>query len=104
MKKQKRKNPLALSKKEMQRIGYKVIDTIVEHIAQVEHIKVHAQKTPQYLNKQLGGPIPEEGQDALALIEQAKEEIFANILAVPFVPLGAGNSSLQKVVSEVIDI
>ena len=82
MKKHKRKNPLALSKKEMQRIGYKVIDTIVEHLSQVEHLKVHAQKSPQYLNKKLGGDIPNKGLNPLSLIDQAKQEVFANILHV----------------------
>jgi len=82
MKKQKRKNSIALSKKEMQQIGYKVIDTLVEHFEQVENIKVHAQKSPSYLNEKLGGPIPNKGQNPLHLIDQAKEEVFTNILHV----------------------
>jgi len=82
MKKQKRKNPIALSKKEMQRIGYKVIDTLVEHFEQVESIKIHSQKSPQYLNEKLGGPIPKKGQNPFLLIDQAKQDVFANILHV----------------------
>lgn len=82
MKKQKRKNPISLSKKEMQRIGYKVIDTIVEHLTEMEDLKIHSQKSPAYLNEKLGGPIPNKGQNPIHLIDQAKQEVFANILHV----------------------
>ena len=78
----KRKNPIALSKRKMRRIGYKVIDTIVEHLTDMEDLKIHAQKSPQYLNEKLGGTIPNKGQNPLHLIDQAKQEVFANILHV----------------------
>lgn len=81
MKKQ-RKNPLTLSKKQMQTVGYTVIDTIIEHLEGMENLKIHAQKSPQYLSEKLGDPIPEEGQDPLKLIQQAKQDIFGNILHV----------------------
>lgn len=82
MKKQQRNNPLALSKKQMQTVGYTVIDTIIEHLEGMENLKIHAQQSPQYLSEKLGGPIPEAGQDPLKLIQQAKQEVFGNILHV----------------------
>ena len=66
----------------MQKVGYKVIDTIVEHLTEMDNLKIHAQKSPAYLNKKLGGSIPTKGQNPLALIEQAKQEIFGNVLHV----------------------
>ncbi|MFK7978915.1 MAG: aspartate aminotransferase family protein [Saprospiraceae bacterium] len=80
--KQQRKNPISLSKKEMQKVGYKVIDTIVEHLTEMEDLKIHAQQSPAYLNEKLGGNIPTKGQNPLALIEQAKQEVFGNVLHV----------------------
>ncbi len=82
MQKQQRKNPLALSKKNMQKVGYKVIDTIIEHLTEMESLKIHAQQSPAYLNRILGGKIPTKGQNPLALIEQAKQEVFGYILHV----------------------
>ena len=80
--KQQRKNPISLSKKEMQKVGYKVIDTIVEHLTKIDNLKIHAQQSPAYLNKKLGGNIPTKGQNPLTLIEQAKQEVFGNVLHV----------------------
>lgn len=82
MKKQKRKNRLAFDKKAMQNIGYTVIDTIVEHIDQVDTLKVHGQATPEYLNDKLGGKIPSKGKNPIGLIKQLKEEVFTNVLRV----------------------
>lgn len=82
MRKRPKNNPLTLSKKEMQAVGYQVIDTIIEHLESMENLKIHAQKPPAELNKLLGGEIPEEGQNPLALIEQAKKDVFGNILHV----------------------
>jgi len=79
---QQRRNPLALSKKEMQKVGYKVIDTIVGHLTEMENLKIHAQKSPAYLNEKLGGNIPKKGQNPLTLIDQAKKEVFGNVLHV----------------------
>ncbi len=82
MSKSVKNNPLALSKKEMQAVGYQVIDTLIEHLEGMENLKIHAQKSPAELNKLLGGPIPEKGQDPLALVEQAKKDVFGNVLHV----------------------
>lgn len=82
MKKQQRKNPLALGKKEMQTIGYTVIDTIIEHLETLETNKVHSQQSPAYLNKKLGGKIGKNGKAPIDLIQQAKTEVFGNVLRV----------------------
>ena len=66
----------------MQKVGYKVIDTIIEHLTEMEDLKIHAQQPPTYLNKKLGGKIPAKGENPLDLIEQAKKEVFGNVLHV----------------------
>ena len=63
----------------MQKVGYQVIDILVDHFVQRDHLKIHNTESPQYLNKKLGGPIPELRQSPTELIDFVKKEVFGHV-------------------------
>jgi aromatic-L-amino-acid decarboxylase len=87
---------LELSRDEMRRLGYRVIDLLVEHFAGMRSNPVGAKGTPAELLRRLGGAPSEMPNDPDQLLDRLAADVFPNNLHVDhprffaFVP-GPGN-------------
>jgi aromatic-L-amino-acid/L-tryptophan decarboxylase len=88
--------PLQLSPDEMRSVGYRVIDLLVEHFAEMRDGPIGAKGTAAELLPLLSGPPSETPTDPHALLARLEKDVFRNILHVDhprffaFVP-GPGN-------------
>src|SRR6476469_1960006 len=80
----------------MQRLGYRVVDLLIQHFAQMRDGPVGAKGEPRELMERLSGPPSETPTDPHALLAHLETEVFPNNLHVDhprffaFVP-GPGN-------------
>jgi aromatic-L-amino-acid decarboxylase len=87
---------LELSSDEMRRLGYRVVDILVEHFAGMRDGPVGAKGAPEELMARLAGPPSEMPTDPHELLAHLEKEVFPNNLHVDhprffaFVP-GPGN-------------
>lgn len=87
---------LELSEEEMRALGYRVIDLLVRHFAELRDSPVGAKRSPGELLPRFAGPPPETPADPHELIARLEQEVFPNNLHVDhprffaFVP-GPGN-------------
>jgi aromatic-L-amino-acid/L-tryptophan decarboxylase len=87
---------LELSAEEMQRLGYRVVDLLVQHFATLSDSPVGAKGDPGELMARLSGPPSETPTDPHALLSRLEKDVFPNTLHVDhprffaFVP-GPGN-------------
>ena len=87
---------LELSGVEMQRLGYRVVDLLVQHFAGMHDSSVGAKRSPAELLPRFAGPPPETPTDPHELITRLEQDVFPNNLHVDhprffaFVP-GPGN-------------
>jgi glutamate/tyrosine decarboxylase-like PLP-dependent enzyme len=88
--------PLELSPAEMQRLGYRVVDLLVEHFAGMRDGPVGARGNPERLMARLSGAPAERPTDPHELLARLGKDVFPNNLHVDhprffaFVP-GPGN-------------
>lgn len=88
--------PLELSADEMRRVGYRVIDLLVEHFAEMRDHPVGAKRKPEELLPLFAGAAPELPTDPCQLVARLQRDVFPNNLHVDhprffaFVP-GPGN-------------
>jgi glutamate/tyrosine decarboxylase-like PLP-dependent enzyme len=75
-------NRLDLSGEEMRRLGHAVVDTLVAHFEGLAEGPVGRRAPREELERLLREPIPETGQDPVALVEQVRRDIAANTLHV----------------------
>ena len=73
---------LALSAEEMRRFGYRVIDLLVDHFANIDRGQVGAKEDPGKLVPLFAGDPPENGRDLNELLAQLEREVFPNNLHV----------------------
>ena len=73
---------LELSRDEMRKLGYKVIDTIVDHLDGLKNKPVSPSITLEELMSKFDEPIPEKGIPCEVLLENLKEDIFKNNMFV----------------------
>jgi len=73
-------DPFALNPEEMRKIGYTVIDKIVDHYSELEKKKVLNMKSDEELTPFFGGEIPLKSSDPIELIEQLDKHAFTNIM------------------------
>jgi glutamate/tyrosine decarboxylase-like PLP-dependent enzyme len=87
---------LELSAAEMRRLGYRVVDILVQHFAGMRDGPVGAKGAPDELRRRLSGPPSETPTDPQDLLAHLEKEVFPNNLHVDhprffaFVP-GPGN-------------
>jgi aromatic-L-amino-acid/L-tryptophan decarboxylase len=87
---------LELSEAEMRRLGYRVVDILVQHFATMRDGPVGAKGSPAELLPLFSGPPAETPTDPHALLARLERDVFTNILHVDhprffaFVP-GPGN-------------
>ena len=87
---------LELSEAEMQRLGYRVVDLLVQHFAAMRDGPVGAKGEPGELMARFSGPLSEMPTDPHALLSRLEKDVFPNNLHVDhprffaFVP-GPGN-------------
>jgi aromatic-L-amino-acid/L-tryptophan decarboxylase len=87
---------LELSPEQMQQLGYRVVDLLVEHFAKMREGPVGEKRSPGELLPRFAGPPPETPGDPEQLIARLEADVFPNNLHVDhprffaFVP-GPGN-------------
>jgi glutamate/tyrosine decarboxylase-like PLP-dependent enzyme len=68
--------PLALPPEEMRRLGYRVIDRIVEHIERLGELPPVRVGDPERLRERIGGPPPEQPGDPEAELDVLFDEVL----------------------------
>lgn len=71
---------LELSSEEMRDLGYKVVDMLVEHFEQLRKKPVTRKASRAAMEQCLREPLPEQGMDADALLQQLQRDVFSNIM------------------------
>jgi aromatic-L-amino-acid decarboxylase len=74
------KKPLSLEADEMRKLGYQVIDQIVDHITNLKDKKVLNTLPHAEMSKLIPSDIPKEGEDPEKLLQHLKQDVFSNIL------------------------
>jgi aromatic-L-amino-acid/L-tryptophan decarboxylase len=76
-------NPeLEFSPDRMREIGYRVVDTLVEHLATLPSQRVGTKGDPAGLLKALSEPVPEQGMEFEAVLAQAERDVLCNTMHV----------------------
>lgn len=70
---------LGLEPEEMRRLGYWVVDSVVDHFEHGHKLPVVSAETPAYLEAKLGGPPPEEPGSALEAMRKVVDVVLANM-------------------------
>jgi glutamate/tyrosine decarboxylase-like PLP-dependent enzyme len=73
---------LTLSREEMQRFGYRVVDAVVDHIATVEQKPVTRGNSHAELARLLAEPLPETGSAPDEVLSQVVDAVCANVMHV----------------------
>lgn len=73
---------IELPPEEMRRLGYRVVDLLVEHFAGMHEEPVGRKGSRPALEATLREPIPREPGDPMALLELLEREVFSSILHV----------------------
>ncbi len=73
---------LRLSSEEMRALGYRVIDTLVEHFEELPDKPVTRRAERTDLEERLREVLPEHGSDAVEVLQRARQEVFANMMHV----------------------
>ncbi|HWY39932.1 MAG TPA: pyridoxal-dependent decarboxylase [Chthoniobacterales bacterium] len=73
---------LELSPKEMREFGYRVVDVLVEHFANIERERVGSKGDPGKLVPLFASDPPESGRDFNELLAQLERDVFPNNLHV----------------------
>ncbi len=75
-------SPLQLSREEMRELGYKVVDTIVEHFEELPNKPVTRKAGRLKLENRLREPIPEKGSDIQEVLGRLQRDVFGNMMHV----------------------
>lgn len=70
---------LELSKKEMQKYGYQIVDTIVEQYGKLNQMKVHSSSSRQEMDNLFLEEAPEGGTDPHDVLDFVKEKVLSNL-------------------------
>ena len=71
---------LQLSPEEMRAIGYRVIDQLVDHFAELPDKSVTRIASRAEMESRLREPLPEDGMDAHAALEQLHRDVWSHIM------------------------
>lgn len=72
---------LQLSSDEMRKLGYRVIDMIIDHVERLPEASVGKKGNRINLARELDEPIPESGQDPSAVLDVVEDKVLGNILS-----------------------
>lgn len=70
------KNDLRLSPNDMKKLGYRVIDMIVEHMDSIQDKPVAKKSNSQTLENFLNDPLPEQGINHLNFLDQLEKDVL----------------------------
>jgi aromatic-L-amino-acid/L-tryptophan decarboxylase len=73
-------NPLEMSQEEMRNLGYRVIETVIEHFEQLRYKPVTRVADRLELEQRLCEPIPEKGTAINKLLDQLHDDVFSNVM------------------------
>jgi aromatic-L-amino-acid/L-tryptophan decarboxylase len=73
---------LEFSPERMRQIGYRVVDTLVDHLATLSSQRVGTKGDPAELLTALAEPVPEQGMEFEAVLDQVERQVFANTMHV----------------------
>jgi len=76
------RDALQLSSEEMRRLGYRVVDLIVDHFAEGDEGGLGRAPDRQEMEDRLREPLPEEGTDPDAVLDQVEHDILPNTIRV----------------------
>jgi aromatic-L-amino-acid decarboxylase len=86
LKKEKQSDPdrsrIELSREEMRKFGYTVVDILTEHLANIRDERVGAKADPEKLIPMFDVDPPENGRDPNEILAQLKRDVFPNNLHV----------------------
>ena len=85
--------PLSLPPEEMRRLGYRVVDRIVDHLGELEELPPIRVGDAAELRAALGGPPPE----APAIPDAALDALFEQVLPFVQLPTIRGSSPVSAV-------
>jgi aromatic-L-amino-acid decarboxylase len=71
---------LNLSREDMRALGYRVIDTLVEHFQKLPEKPVTRRADRPTLETRLREAIPEHGSNALEVLDRLQRDVFSNIM------------------------
>jgi glutamate/tyrosine decarboxylase-like PLP-dependent enzyme len=74
------RSALTLEAEEMRKLGYRVVDILVSHLASLEAKPVTRGECREALAPLLGGPPPEKGSDPARLLDFLEREVFTRIM------------------------
>jgi len=77
-----RPDSLELSPEEMRRLGYRVVDLIVDHFARERERGVGRSPDREEMESRLREPLPEEGSDPETVLDRVEEDILPNTTRV----------------------
>jgi glutamate/tyrosine decarboxylase-like PLP-dependent enzyme len=77
-----RPDSLELSAEEMRRLGYRVVDLIVDHFAEERESSVGRSPDREEMEARLREPLPEEGTAPAAVLDQIENDILPNTMRV----------------------
>ncbi|SHF26017.1 Glutamate or tyrosine decarboxylase [Seinonella peptonophila] len=72
-------NPLQLDKREMRKLGYQIIDQLVEHYSQLPNKSVFNSSSPEQLQLLLEESIPYEGSNYEIVLDQLNKNVLNHI-------------------------
>lgn len=75
-------NKLLFDKVTMQKLGYRVVDMIVNHLTELPEKSATKQKTRTELESIFREDIPEQGMNPMELLDMVEKEVFANIMHI----------------------
>jgi glutamate/tyrosine decarboxylase-like PLP-dependent enzyme len=71
---------LTLSHEQMQALGYRIVDLIIEHMERLPEQPATRRGSRQDLEMLLREPLPDRGQDPLHVLERARRDVFSQIM------------------------
>jgi aromatic-L-amino-acid decarboxylase len=73
---------LELTREQMRSLGYRIVDTLVEHFTTLKDKEPTHTGDRAALERALREPLPEQGSDPSAVLEQLQRHVFTNMLHV----------------------
>ncbi len=77
-----RNDALQLSREQMQQLGYRVVDILVEHFERLPNEPLTRRADRPTLEKLLREPLPEQGTPVETVLQQVQQDVFSNFLSV----------------------
>jgi hypothetical protein len=69
---------LDLSQEEFRSLGYRVVDMIADYYARIDEVPVFPKRTSAEVERVFQEPLPEEGQDPAAILEEWRTKVLPN--------------------------